>query len=810
MKLIYYCILLYLLILFVNTTTLQTSSLSKTRTLSRAQIEELERLEKAKLAELELEKSKLEAEERSPDNLHPSEAEVEQMDPEQRQELMRKAQKEENKKEAIKNVPIFNISGDVVWQGWVKYFHYNTDVKIEKPNHFYENPSFFTEIVKYDQKGDRTSDGNYKYNQDKYHFWCKLLTNGNLNILGSRRNEKSTLADTVENLNTDLIGYVHPSNNASGAIKDLGTFNEGHCISIAAVVPDPQKDLVFNPRTQAGDPVAWIVCTDKLKEKQKLMSYLISMKIERQKKIDDTGLTEQSKVISVAQLMQMKPFEPKIEKYQGRGASGDDGYWILLQDWSVCSLKCGGGQQTQQWLCVPPKNHGKPCIGDSLRSKPCNIQACPSVSEKAIELKSDKTHVTLKPIYKAMPYSKRPQQFVKCLIKENDVLYKTKEYDPERKHTVKVPGRIVMNTKTISVYKDDGYDNLLFSFNLDGTVFNKSSDDFCCFELTNANREYTMCGFNNNCGTTDNPIWVAKWGFDFEYFQRKCNVELNDGIPQRAAQKSAGVIGVGPSNSIPLSPQQKEVVEGRRKIITKKIEENVQRRMDDKVGTTEKVALTALRREINLEDMIKNEEIQKGKDETQQLYQQMTQEKKKKDLLEQALKTREDNFGKVRIAKDTEKRINGIKNETKVDITFKRGVLKKKIEEIRNKFRRKHRQIKQQIQMIRAEMAKEIVSANKQGNANLCKEGRNDITKISQYCDHSFSDDFAKNAGCKDPQNFCYSCCDGEFGNMFISERDDCQSMCDDLEKQDLKNGDWVWNTGPPPSDASTPATPAK
>jgi len=530
------------------------------------------------------------------------------------------------------------------------------------------------------------------------------------------------------------------------------------------------------------------------------MRYLVSLKIQRQKDIDDTGLTEKTKYTSVAELMKIKQFQPKIEKYSGRGASGDDGYWIMLQDWSVCSVKCGGGEKIQQWMCVPPKNHGKPCIGAAIRKKVCNANPCPDTIAKksGIEKKNDKTHVTLKPIYKAMPYSKRPQQYVKCLIKENDVLYMSREHDPEKKHSVKVPGRVVMNTKTISVFKDDGYANLLFSFNLQNTTFSKSETNFCCFILTSLNRQFELCGFNNNCGTAENPLYVAKWGFDFEFFQQKC---YEDPIESRQIGKlNLKNPAVGPQNGIPLSQQQKEVVAGRRQIIKKKVQATVQRQMDNKVDATQKVALTAIRREINLEDLIKNEEIQKGKGETQQLYEQMKQEKKKKELLEQALSTRESNYGKVRIAKDTQKKIDNIKHDAKVDITFKRGVLKKKIEEIRNKFRRKHRQIKQQIQMIRAEMAKEIMISNKRGNQDLCRDGRNDVTKIKDYCDRNISEDYVKNSACKEPQNFCYSCCEAEFGNMFIAERDDCQTMCDDLDKEDLSKGDWVWTSGLPPN----------
>ena len=143
--------------------------------------------------------------------------------------------------------------------------------------------------------------------------------------------------------------------------------------------------------------------------------------------------------------------KPVYRKYTGEDASADDGYFVLLQDWSPCSLKCGGGTTTQQWLCVPHKNKGHPCLGDSELTKKCNEQNCPSVeSSNGINLPpANPTHVNLKPIYKALPYSNRPQQFVKCFIKENDVLYKSKEFDPEKKMDIKVPGRIIMNTQSI-------------------------------------------------------------------------------------------------------------------------------------------------------------------------------------------------------------------------------------------------------------------------------------------------------------------------------------------------------------------------
>jgi len=44
-------------------------------------------------------------------------------------------------------------------------------------------------------------------------------------------------------------------------------------------------------------------------------------------------------------------------------AEGIDGYWVVKQDWSSCTLACGGGTQTLHRECIPPLTGGKPCAG---------------------------------------------------------------------------------------------------------------------------------------------------------------------------------------------------------------------------------------------------------------------------------------------------------------------------------------------------------------------------------------------------------------------------------------------------------------
>ena len=720
------------------------------------------------------------------------------------------------------NIPLRDLNGDVYWQGWVKYFHYNYDNgDISQPKSFYENPDYFTQLVnakKYENKDEK---GHRIHIPGKNYFWAKLLANSNLDILSSRKDEDNTNAHLIENLNTDLIQFVNPDDNANGAIKSLGNFKEGSCIRVNLNVPSAKKEPNYNSRTADGQHTTWVICVDKDQKKKELQEYLVSLKLKRQKDIDDV-LTEvkpkdPNEAKSASEIMGNKSSKPAVRKYTGPDASPDDGYFILLQDWSECSLKCGGGTMTQQWMCVPPKNKGKACPGDDIWTKKCNEHACPSaqLTSSITPPSKDNRHVNLPPLYKALPYSNRPQQYVKCFIKENDVLYKSKEYDPLKRNDVKVPGRIIMNTQTIAVYRDESFNSALFTFNLQDTVFKYSNTDHCCFFLINANRQYEMCGFNNNCGSKANPIWAKGWSYDFDYFQKKCFRDLKENqldlppppvmLKTKVNSNQPGLGKTSVSIHLPSSVNNnqllpgvadaaKDIVGARKQAIEQEIDKNAETELDKKVQETQKVSLTAIRREINLEDMIKDEENQKGQDEVRELTVQVQQEKKKKQVLEQALQMREKSYEKVKSTKTVQKQIESIKQEAKVDIKFKRAVLKQKIAQIRAKSKRKSRLLQQQINLIRSEMAEEIMAANKKGNAKQCYEDRNDLAKISYYCNNNFSDDYIKNNSCKDAGNFCYNCCENEFGNMYIDQRDDCQSKCDDLEKEELKDGDWVWS----------------
>jgi len=178
---------------------------------------------------------------------------------------------------------------------------------------------------------------------------------------------------------------------------------------------------------------------------------------------------------------------------------------------------------------------------------------------------------------------------------------------------------------------------------------------------------------------------------------------------------------------------------------------------------------------------------------THDLMVKMKYEQKKKKCLEKVLKSKEDEDAKNREVKEVKNQIEKLKQDAVVQVKKKRNQLRKKILEIRKKAQRKNRLIEQRIQKIRGSMAADLMKANKLGDWRKCKRARDDKKLIFDYCNGNFSDNYIKNNDCKDHDNFCYVCCENEYGNMYIKKRDMCYGVCDELSKKDLNNGHWHW-----------------
>ena len=103
------------------------------------------------------------------------------------------------------------------------------------------------------------------------------------------------------------------------------------------------------------------------------------------------------------------PLPEKGEQNQqliAKNGAKNDGKWIILQDWSQCSLACGGGKQYLQRMCIPPQNGGAPCVGQSVMERKCNTHPCPNIITH-----ETKQSENLPTVVKMQQISSRPQRF---------------------------------------------------------------------------------------------------------------------------------------------------------------------------------------------------------------------------------------------------------------------------------------------------------------------------------------------------------------------------------------------------------------
>jgi len=354
------------------------------------------------------------------------------------------------------------------------------------------------------------------------------------------------------------------------------------------------------------------------------------------------------------------------ERYTGKGANPlKDGNWLLLNNWSQCSLKCGGGKRFQQWMCIPPRKGGIPCQGKSVRTRPCNRQPCPLTGEFSKTMAVSKKNIVLKPIWKNLPFTSRPQRYIKCQIKESDVLYRTWDSPFAKAGKVKIPARLVMNNHTISLFEDEDYKNNIFTFNIFQTSIGKSKQD-CCIIISSQNKQFEICGFNAKCGTKSNPIFFKSWVKSFKLFAHTCYQphDIGNGLPE--------VDKLDSKFEKKISQAEYDLINKREKLLEEKLDETDEISSEGNIKKVQIKIIKAIRKELNLEEMIRKEEQEKVDNQTHELMKKFQYEKKKKRCLEKLLKTRDRIDEKNKETADYQNQIIRLKEDAKIEVEKKK------------------------------------------------------------------------------------------------------------------------------------------
>jgi len=190
---------------------------------------------------------------------------------------------------------------------------------------------------------------------------------------------------------------------------------------------------------------------------------------------------------------------------------------------------------------------------------------------------------------------------------------------------------------------------------------------------------------------------------------------------------------------------------------------------------------------MSLEQMIQQEEEERIKSEEEQLKNNIEKEKKKKECVLKAIKERELENQYNTQAKEIEKTINNIKQETAQQVLIRRSNLKKIIDKLRQKHNLKKNKLQQELQNVKISIASEIGNHYKKGDLESCQAAASDSEKRNDYCISSFSEDPANLNYCKTTEEFCNFCCENEISELFVDERIKCvKTVCGALKNKKL------------------------
>jgi hypothetical protein len=323
-----------------------------------------------------------------------------------------------------------------------------------------------------------------------------------------------------------------------------------------------------------------------------------------------------------------------------------------------------------------------------------------------------------------------------------------------------------MTEKTFTAYQDDSLQNKYATYLIEESTFIRIKNKKSCFKLKNNIQEDLFCNlkFENNFN------FVEEWDYDFNLFKNQCfkpRVQSTESLSEKTK--------LAKQFEQKVEMVKLDIIKEKEIKIREKSNLQEQKLISKKIDSTRLISLNAMAKEMKLEDLIEKEEMNKEKDENEKLQLVMLNEEKKKSMLIKAIKEKEIET-QYNIAKThAEEAINNITIETKKNILAQRRNIARKITEMRIKQKRKQSEIQGNIMTIRYQIAKKLQTSNHVGNADLCLK----FEEKDKYCTANFADNFVKFKDCKSEESFCYVCCENEFGELHLIERDNCYTKCD-------------------------------
>jgi hypothetical protein len=207
-------------------------------------------------------------------------------------------------------------------------------------------------------------------------------------------------------------------------------------------------------------------------------------------------------------------------------------------------------------------------------------------------------------------------------------------------------------------------------------------------------------------------------------------------------------------------------------------ERNEKNEMEKILINTQRLAIQAIEKELRQENMFEAEVEQKDREKRDSIRQQYEKIKKQQECIDKALEEKKKEAGLYTNKHALRSKIKQLSENLKKQIQMIREDLKLRIQSKEQIQSRNDELMESKITELKNTISQSLFKADKKGNYEECDPDRPDI-KITEYCKTNYQDT-KRQEQCMNKQTFCPLCCEAEFGDLHLDDRNDCYSKCDD------------------------------
>lgn len=154
--------------------------------------------------------------------------------------------------------------------------------------------------------------------------------------------------------------------------------------------------------------------------------------------------------------------------------------------------------------------------------------------------------------------------------------------------------------------------------------------------------------------------------------------------------------------------------------------------------------------------------------------------KNQKEIINQALENKKKQADLYANKQVVKKKIIQISEAVKRQVEKIRQDLKSRLLAKKKDEARKRELIKDKIESLKKDISQNLIRASKKGNYEECDPER-PKHQIMNFCKANYEENSFKKSECLKQENFCYMCCESEYGDLHLELRDNCYSKCNDF-----------------------------